>query len=399
MSENTLKINMERKSMKNNKVQTLFVKTVFVAMVVAMFIPTMQVFGQVGQQQVLEEEVRGTVRQSKFGVGQGITWPVQVNAPFVDMTLWNTGDFSVNGAINLKKISQDTGVKFFNLGFIQATGGITNGKVNWGWGGYEVLSERHPDNAQYQGIKRGIKDVRALGGDVAISLGGSNGTAIWQVTQDVDVLYNTYKEIITGYGLTRLDLDSEGMATNKVHNVANAKAIKRVQDETGVDVVLTLAVLPSGLTPVQLDVLEAYLSAGVDVECVNIMTMCYGSATLLPGENYAAASLRAVDATKDQLKTYFKKYANKTLTDAQAYRKIGTTISVGFEGEAHPIFTKEWTRLVVEHAIARGIGMTSMWSINRDAMAQSNKGIYAPYEHTNQFKRFGSETSWKSITN
>ncbi|WP_082238886.1 glycosyl hydrolase family 18 protein [Niameybacter massiliensis] len=340
----------------------------------------------------VEEVVAPPVGDSDFGVGQGIEWPAQVNAPFADMTLWNSGDFSVNGALNLKKVAQDTGVKFFNLGFIQATGGVADDKVNWGWGGYSVLNEKNADNTQYQGIKQAIKDVRALGGDVAISLGGLNGTAIWQVTQDVDVLYNTYKEIVTGYGLTKLDLDIEGgEATNKALNEANAKAIKRVQDETGVEIVLTLAVLPSGLTPVQLDVLEAYLSAGVDVELVNIMTMCYGSATLLPGENYGTASLRAVESTKDQLKAYFKKYANIELTDAEAYRKIGTTVSVGFEGEAHPIFVKEWTELVVEHAIDRGIGMTSMWSINRDSMADPNKGIYAPYEHTNFFKNFGSD--------
>ncbi|MGL6184468.1 MAG: glycosyl hydrolase family 18 protein [Clostridium chrysemydis] len=340
---------------------------------------------------VENEEVKPPVEDSDFGVGKGVEWAEQVNAPFADMTAWNNGDFSVNGALNLKKISEDTGVKFFNLGFIQATSGVQNGKVNWGFGGFDVLSERHKDNTQYQGIKQAIKDVRALGGDVAISLGGLNGTAIWEVTQDVDILYNTYKEIVTGYGLTKIDLDIEGAtSTNKQLNIQNAKAIKRVQDETGVEVVLTLAVLPSGLTNVQLDVLEAYLSQGVKVDLVNIMTMCYGQATLLPGENYGTASLRAVDSTKDQLKEYYKKYANTELTDKEAYRKIGTTVSVGFEGEAHPIFPKEWTSLVVDHAIEKGLGMTSMWSINRDSMAQSNKGIYAPYEHTNLFKKFGT---------
>ncbi|MCG8540208.1 MAG: DUF5011 domain-containing protein, partial [Clostridia bacterium] len=331
------------------------------------------------------------VEGSDFGVGRGIEWPTQVNAPFADMTAWNNGEFSVNGALNLKKIVQDTGVKFFNLGFIQATSGISDGKVNWGWGGFAVLNEKNAHNTQYQGIKQGIKDVRALGGDVTISLGGLTGKALWEVTSDVNVLYNTYKEIVTGYGLTRLDLDIEGpSASNKGLNIANAKAIKRVQDETGIEVVLTLPVLPSGLTHIQLDILEAYLSEGVNIDLVNIMAMCYGPATLLPGENYGTASLRAVDSTKDQVKNYFKQYANIELTDAQAYRKIGTTVSVGFEGQAHPIFPKEWTKLVVDHAIAKGIGMTSMWSINRDSMAQSNQGIYAPYEHTNIFKSFGS---------
>ncbi|MGL5978855.1 MAG: glycosyl hydrolase family 18 protein [Erysipelotrichaceae bacterium] len=326
--------------------------------------------------------------EADFGVGQGIVWPEQVNAPFADMSAWNSGAFSNNGALNLLKVYEDTGVKFFNLGFIQALGGTSDGILNWGWGGYSVLNEQNADNLQYQGIKQAIKDIRAVGGDVAISLGGLNGLALWEATSDVEVLYQTYKQIVEGYGLTRLDLDIEGAATNKEHNKINAQAIKKLQDATGVDIVLTLAVLPSGLTNVQLDVLEVYLAAGVDVKLVNIMTMCYGNATLLPNENYGTASLRAVESTMKQVQDYFKTYANITLTESQAYAKIGTTPSVGFEGSAHPIFTKEWTKLVVDHAIEKGLGMTSMWSINRDAMAQDNSGIYAPYEHTKIMQTF-----------
>ena len=82
----------------------------------------------------VEESITGEPEDPKsdFGVGQGIEWPSQVNSPYADMTRWNSGEFSNNGALNLKKIAEDTGVKFFNLGFIQATSGISNGKVNWG---------------------------------------------------------------------------------------------------------------------------------------------------------------------------------------------------------------------------------------------------------------------------
>lgn len=324
-----------------------------------------------------------------FGVGQGIEWPSQVYSPYVDMVSWiNNPDYSNNGTVNLKKIYEDTGVKFFNLGFIQGTSGVQNGKVNWGWGGYSVLSESGGENSQYNGIKKSIKELRDVGGDVTVSFGGLNGTPFWEVTQDVDVLYNTYMELVKGYGLTRLDLDIEGGAQDKTKNIANAKAIKKVQAETGVDIVLTLPVLPSGLTSVQLDVLEAYLSQGVQIELVNIMTMCYGSSSLNPGENYGTASLRAVDSTKDQLKNYFKKYANIDLTDAESYRKIGTTPSIGFEGSAHPVFTTDWTKLVVDHAKLNGLGMVSFWSLNRDAKLDNNSGVKNQYEFTNICKEF-----------
>ena len=328
----------------------------------------------------------------EFGVGQGIEWPKQVNSPFVDMVAWVTKPgYSNNGAPNLARISEDTGVKFFNLGFIQSSSQqIADGKVQWGWGGYSVLNEKNADNTQYQGIKQSIREIREMGGDVTISLGGLNGVSFWEVTQDTDTLFNTYMEIVQGYGLTRLDLDIEGGAQNKALNVANAQAIKKLQDATGVDIVLTLPVLPSGLTSVQLDVLEAYLSAGVDVKVVNIMTMCYGSGTLLPGENYGSASLRAVDSTKNQVKQYFKQIANTDLTDQEAYGIIGTTPSIGFEGAAHPIFTTEWSQLVVDHAIEKGLAMTSFWSMNRDAMLENNNGVTAQYQYTDIFKAFGN---------
>ena len=327
-----------------------------------------------------------------FGVGQGIEWPKQVNSPFIDMVAWVTKPgYSNNGAPNLARISEDTGVKFFNLGFIQSISQqIVDGKVQWGWGGYSVLNEKNADNTQYQGIKQSIREIREMGGDVTISLGGLNGVTFWEVTQDTDTLFNTYMELVQGYGLTRLDLDIEGGAQNKALNAANAKAIKKLQDATGVDIVLTLPVLPSGLTSVQLDVLEAYLSAGVDVKVVNIMTMCYGNGTLLPGENYGSASLRAVDSTKNQIKKYFEQFAGIALTDQEAYGIIGTTPSIGFEGAAHPVFTTEWSQWVVDHAIEKGLAMTSFWSMNRDAMLENNSGVTAQYQFTDIFKAFGN---------
>ncbi|EQK40343.1 carbohydrate binding domain protein [[Clostridium] bifermentans ATCC 19299] len=330
-------------------------------------------------------------KSANFGVGQGIEWPTQVNAPYVDMVAWITKPgYTNNGTVNLKRITEDSGVKFFNLGFIQSTGKIENNKVKWGWGGFSVLNEDNNDNTQYQGMKQSIKELRDIGGDVTIAFGGLNGVTFWEQTQDVNVLYNTYKEIVDGYGLTRIDLDIEGgAAQSKALNITNAKAIKKVQDETGVDVVLTLPVLPSGLTSVQLDVLEAYLSQGVDIELVNIMTMCYGNGTLLPGENYGTASIRAIDNTKNQVQQYFKKYANISLTDSEAYKKVGTTSSIGFEGEAHPIFGTDWAKLVVDHSIEKGLGMTSFWSMNRDAMLETNKGVTSQYQFTDIYKTFG----------
>ena len=330
-----------------------------------------------------------TVKQKAtvdFGVGQGIQWPAQVMAPFVDMTAYvSDSEFSNNGAPNLAEIAKQSETKFFNLGFMQATG-VVNGRLNWAWGGFNGLNESTNDQWQYEGIKKAIRELREEGGDVALSFGGLNSGAFWELTQDVTILTNAYQELIEGYGLTRIDLDVEAGAMDYQHNKANAKAIKKVQELTGVKVTLTLPVMPTGLIQTGLDVLKAYLEEGVDLENINIMTMCYGASV----PDYAKGSIDAVDNTMKQVKDYFKKYAGIDLTTEQAYAKLGTTPSVGFENTGHPYFTTEMMKQVVDHAVEKNIGMVSFWSINRDAKIDNGVGqVKNRFEFTKVAQTFG----------
>ncbi|MGL4107941.1 immunoglobulin-like domain-containing protein [Clostridium sp. LP20] len=357
--------------------------------VVAITIASSVIFSGLGLNSMTKVSA-GTVK-TDFGVGKGVSWPDQVCAPFVDLCEYHTDDgYNISGAPYLPKLAEDTGLRFFNVSFIQAASKeIVDGKVDWAWAGLSVLSEKSKDE-QYLGMKQSIKDLRAMGGDVAISFGGLNGVALWQATNNVDILAATYKEIVDGYGLTRLDLDIEEGGQDKEENRINARAIKKVQNETGVDVVLTLPVLPSGLTETQLNVLEVYLTEGVDVKLVNIMAMCFGAGALNPGENYGTGSVRAIDSTMKQIKEYYKKFKGVLLTEKDAYRKVGVTTSVGYEAASEPIFGPDWSKLVTDHAIEKGIGMNSFWSLNRDSKLQANSGINKKYEHTDECKRFGT---------
>ncbi|WP_249029323.1 glycosyl hydrolase family 18 protein [Tannockella kyphosi] len=338
-----------------------------------------------------EDSIYG-VDNLDFGVGDGIVWETGVFAPFADMGAWVTdADYSNNGALDLGQVMEDTGIKYFNLGFINAVDGTVdeNGVLNWGFGAYEVLSEEHTEsNAQYQGIKESIETVRENGGDVTISIGGLNEANFFQNTDDLDVLVNTYVEIIDGFNLTRIDLDIEGGAQGYEMNELNAKAIAIVQEMTGVEVVLTLPVLPEGLTTsLGLPTLQVYLDNGVDIEAVNIMAMCYGASY----GDYADGSIAAIDSTMQQIKDAYASIG-QTLTDEEAYMKVGVTTSVGYEGSAHPIFTVEDSQTVVDYAELVGINFVSFWSINRDSQTQSNTGIYEAYEHTEVYLGFQDES-------
>lgn len=305
-----------------------------------------------------------------FNVGQGIEWPEQVFAPFVDMTAYvSDAEFANTGAPNLKELAIQSGAKYFNLGFIQAQS-VDENRINWSWGGFAGLNEKDNDGWQYEGIKKSIRELREIGGDVSVSFGGLNTGAFWEVSSDQAVLANAYTEIIEGYGLTRIDFDVEGGVQGYDHNIINAKAVKEVQDATGVEVTLTLPVMDFGLTHDGLGTLQAYLDAGVDISIINIMTMCYGPSVA----DYAQGSIDAVENTKVQVQEYYKQYASKELSDSEAFRKIGTTTSIGFENESHPYFSVEMMDQVVEHAIEKSIGQVSFWSLNRDAKIDGGQG-------------------------
>ena len=333
-----------------------------------------------------------------FGVGQGKQIPDHVFAPFVDIASYvNDSEFAVAGSLSLEKMYKDTGILYYNLGFITATtgGSVNNGKVDWSWGGYSTISENSTDKFQLNGIKKSINYIRSKGGDVIISVGGLNEGNLFQATQDEDVLFNTYMDIVQGYGLTRLDLDIEGNGQGKQINIANAKALKRVQAATGVEIVLTLPVLPTGLTDLGRGTMEAYIENGVDVKMVNIMAMCYGSGVVYPGETYAQASVRAIDNTAQQIKAAYAGIGTN-ISDATAYGKVGVTVSIGEESASFPIWTTDYSEVVNQKAIDSNIGMTSFWCLNRDCQHYgTNNGIYGMYEHTNVFKTFMGENAYQ----
>ena len=312
------------------------------------------------------------------------TFETSLLAPFVDMASWvdTTSKYSINGVPDLGVLYDEIGCEYFFLGFIRPDDNIplsSDGTIRWGWGGYYSLSENGNDGFQYEGIKKSIQNLRDRNGDVVVSVGGQLGKAPWTVTQNVTKLKEMYLDIIEAYSLTRLDLDIEEINQGYEQNVANAKAIKRVQDQTGIEIVLTIPIMPYGYTSTQKNLLRAYIGNGVNIKFVNSMTMCYGS-EVDEGEDFADASIRAIENAKNQLKAIFSEYG-LDLTDEKAYKMLGATVDVGYENQHNPIFTADMTRRVAEFANGKNLGMYSFWSINRDSMMQYNSAISTKYEH------------------
>ncbi|MBQ8451363.1 MAG: hypothetical protein IJ538_01090 [Clostridia bacterium] len=323
-------------------------------------------------------------------------WPVRLAAPYIDMSSWvpTTNAYSINGAPDLGKMYDDTGVKFYNLGFIQPDSSkplADDGNIRWGWGGYYSLSKNGSDGYQYNGIVESLTKLRKKGGDFTISIGGQLGDAPWVVTQNQTALENFYLDVIGTYELKRLDLDIEESNQDQDQNIINAKAIKSVQNQTDVQITLTIPIMPSGWQQKQLNIINAYMDEGVDIAVINSMTMCYGTG-VENNEDYGTASVRAMNNAVLQLKTIYANHGYE-LTDDQAYLKLGATFSIGYESNLYPIFTLDMANTIVEDAKTHNYGLISMWSMNRDAMLESNSAISTKFNYTEILKKYNDDAT------
>ena len=321
-------------------------------------------------------------------------WPVRLAAAYIDMSSWvdPSNEYSIGGAPNLGKLYDDCGLKYYNLGFIQpdSTKPLeTDGTIRWGWGGYHSLSKNGTDTSQYEGILTSLNNLRSKGGDYAISIGGQLGDAPWAVTQNQNALEMFYKDVISTYDLKRMDLDIEESNQDYAQNLVNARAIKNVQDETNIEITLTIPIMPHGWDQKQINIINAYLSVGVDVQVINSMTMCYGTG-VNANEDYGTASVRAMNNALNQIKEIYANYGF-LLTDDQAYLKLGATFSIGYESNLYPIFTLDMANTVVEDAITHNYGLVSMWSMGRDAKLESNQAITTKFNYSIILKKYNDD--------
>ncbi len=243
-------------------------------------------------------------------------WPAHVFAPYVDMTLYPTP--------NLVSFAQTEGIKFFSLAFIVADGTTPS------WGGYSAYDVN--GGAFDQQMRTQISGLRALGGDVMASFGGEAGQELALVITNVSQLAAAYQSVINAYQLTHVDFDIEGAAVADHASIdRRSQALAQLQQQAAaagktLDISFTLPVLPTGLTPDGLYVVQSALKYGLKISVVNIMTMDYGDgAAPNPQGQMGAYAIQAATSLHGQLQTAY----GAALTSAQAWQMIGVTPMIG----------------------------------------------------------------------
>lgn len=217
-----------------------------------------------------------------------------------------------------------------------------------------------------------IAALQAEGGEVMVSFGGAIGTPLAVSITDVDALVAEYERVIAAYHLTCIDFDIEGLwahyPTQSASIDRRSRAMRILQDHAAaegrpLEIWLTFAVLPTGLTTDGLAIVQSAVDAGVELRGVNVMCMDYGLANYTgdAGESAILAGTRLFE----QLQAIYAK-AGIPKSDAQLWAMVGLTPMIGVNDVQDIVFTQADAREVLDFANAKGIGLLSMWSAHRD---------------------------------
>jgi Cellulose binding domain len=263
-------------------------------------------------------------------------------APYVDTSLFPP--------FSLTAVAAATGVKQFNLAFVVSGGGCAPE-----WGGTTAIGD-NPVAAQ-------ISALRAMGGDARVSFGGEDGSELAQTCTSVSQLAAAYQQVISAYGLNKIDFDIEGAALdNSAANAVRDQALAQLEaQDPGLQVSFTLPVEPSGLTQDGINLLGGAVSAGVKIAAVDVMAMDFGDASAPdPAAMMGTYVIDAATATDAQVAGVLG------ISDAAAWAKVAVTPMIGQNDQTDEVFTTADAQQLEAFAAAKQLAWLSMWSAGRD---------------------------------
>jgi len=295
--------------------------------------------------------------------------------PYCDVCLWP--------AFDIENV-EETGIKFYTLAFI--VDNQSEPGANPCWGGFPTYDMTH--------FQDKIAALRAESGDVIVSFGGANGIELAYAAESPEELKNAIKTVVDAYDFTGIDFDIEGMMVAHPESIERrSQAIKLLQTEyPDLNVSLTLPVMPYGLTPDGIAVVQSAVDHGVDLSIVNIMAMDYGPSGIDMGD----AAISAGENLFSQLKNIYQN-ASIPKPDSCIWAMVGITPMIGENDVPGEIFYLDDAYDVLNFAVENKIGRLSIWSANRDHECENpNDPLYScshipqePFQFSNIFQMNG----------
>jgi len=285
-------------------------------------------------------------------------------APFADASLWPPPDFN--------EYHSKTNHNRFVMGFIVND---QNAKpCTPKWGGYTLYSTTKAQEEKGDGpiyLLEMLTKFRKSGGHAALSFGGAIGTPIEKTCPDAASLSVVIDEILRTYDQNEIDFDIEGEWVFDQESLSRRiQALLLLQEKRPMlKVWLTLPVLPSGLTDAGQKIVQDFTAAGIRLMGLNIMTMNYGESVVKDVTKLDLYAMQALDSTFQQVKAIFQK-AGLQRTDEDIWHMLGVTPMIGINNVENEVFKLSHGENLVTFAKQKGLGLLSMWSIQRDFPCQ-----------------------------
>jgi hypothetical protein len=220
-------------------------------------------------------------------------------------------------------------------------------------------------------LRRAVASLRRAGDAVIPSFGGASadntGTELADSCRSVATIARVYEQVVATCGVTRLDFDIEGRSVGNQAGIARRDvAIARLEtwakgQHRVLQVQFTVPVQQSGLPGDVVAVLKNAAVEGARVSIVNAMVFDWYDRN---GKvNMAKAAISAGNHVHRQLATIYPHAGS-----AARWQMEGLTLLPGIDDNPSrdEITTLADARQILHFATANGVGLVSIWTLQRD---------------------------------
>jgi chitinase len=228
-----------------------------------------------------------------------------------------------------------------------------------------ILSHKHC-NPEWDGARPllggtdqlAIEQIRAAGGDVAVSFGGWSGRKLGKACASPAALAGAYQTVIGDYALKAIDIDIEhtelsSAATRK--KVAQALAIVQARDPA-LEISITMPTEPTGPGRSEQSLIADAAGAGLHPTAWTVMPFDFG----MPEANMGRTSIEAVAGLARDLAAAYG------LSPAEALRHCGISSMNGHTDEPDETVSGEDLAAMLAFAREKHLARLTFWSVNRD---------------------------------
>ncbi len=299
----------------------------------------------------------GPASASASASSAGRVRPAHVYAPYFEAYL--------PGSVAI--VARQSGARFVTLAFVQAAGKKPGNacRLTWNGVGSQPVSKG--------GYTLGIKSLRARGGDAIVSFGGfsadQGGTEIADSCHSVKAIAAAYEQLVTVYGLHRLDMDIEANSvTNRSGINRRDKAIALLQSwartrHIPLWIQFTLGVEPTGFDQPTMGILRNAIKNGTTVNSINLMVFDYYLGTEKKPLNMTALAIKSAVTVHHQLEGIYRH-----LSAGRIWRMLGFTILPGIDDYPRKTEVTHLSdaRAIMSFAKSKGMDFFSIWALQRD---------------------------------